>query len=117
MRGSEECCGCNGRFLCRGLHARAEGQWTHRIDRWEIRFDRRYVERLIEVPSQTDWDFSSILAFATAGFVLTLVPKTAEPALIVSTSAFGATAIMLGVDCFTANGLKYAPLLCPQISS
>lgn len=46
-------------------------------------------------------------AFTTLGFVLTLVPRTAQPALIVSTSAFGATAIMLGVDCFTANGLKY----------
>ncbi|GAA5867880.1 hypothetical protein JCM1840_003473 [Sporobolomyces johnsonii] len=47
-----------------------------------------------------------ILALSAVGFVAASVPKFAAAVLLVSTSALGATAVVLGVDCFTTSGLK-----------
>ena len=43
---------------------------------------------------------------AVLGFVLCTIPKIHYHVLLVSTAMVGATAFMLGVDCFTLVGLK-----------
>ena len=40
------------------------------------------------------------------GFVLCTIPKLYYKILVIATSFVGATAFMLGVDCFTTVGLK-----------
>ncbi|GAA5934011.1 hypothetical protein JCM1841_002049 [Sporobolomyces salmonicolor] len=47
-----------------------------------------------------------ILGLSAVGFVAASVPKFAPDVLLVSTSALGATTVVLGVDCFTTSGLK-----------
>ncbi|KAG8936521.1 hypothetical protein FRC02_001487 [Tulasnella sp. 418] len=46
------------------------------------------------------------IACAVIGFVLCTIPKIHYHILLVSTAAVGATAFILGVDCFTTAGLK-----------
>lgn len=46
------------------------------------------------------------IAFTVVGFVLCTIPKLHWHVLLVSTAIVGASAFMLGVDCFTTAGLK-----------
>ena len=46
------------------------------------------------------------IACAVVGFVLCTIPKLHYYTLIVSTGFVGATAFMLGVDCYTTANLK-----------
>ncbi|KAI8980716.1 hypothetical protein BD414DRAFT_464992 [Trametes punicea] len=46
------------------------------------------------------------IAVSVAGFVLCTIPKVHYYILLTSTAFVGATAFMLGVDCFTTAGLK-----------
>ena len=45
-------------------------------------------------------------AIAVVGFVLCTIPKLHYYIMLTSTAFVGATAFMLGVDCFTTAGLK-----------
>ncbi|GAA6062458.1 hypothetical protein JCM10212_005361 [Sporobolomyces blumeae] len=47
-----------------------------------------------------------LLGLAALGFVAASVPRAAFVASLVATSALGATALVLGIDCFTTAGLK-----------
>lgn len=48
-----------------------------------------------------------LLGGLTVGtLVLSIVPKMVEPMMLVSTAWIGATAFVLGIDCFTRAGLK-----------
>lgn len=55
---------------------------------------------------------SSLTGCAVVGFVLCTIPKLHYYTLIVSTGFVGATAFMLGVDCYTTAGLKEACVFC-----
>ncbi|PCH33856.1 hypothetical protein WOLCODRAFT_112667 [Wolfiporia cocos MD-104 SS10] len=46
------------------------------------------------------------ICLAAVGFVLCTLPKIHYQILLLSTSFVGATAIILGIDCFTTGGLK-----------
>lgn len=50
------------------------------------------------------WGLLGGLAVGT--LVLSIVPKMVEPMMLVSTAWIGATAFVLGIDCFTRAGLK-----------
>ena len=45
-------------------------------------------------------------AISVVGFILCTIPKLHYYILLTSTAFVGATAFMLGVDCFTTAGLK-----------
>ena len=45
-------------------------------------------------------------AVSVVGFVLCTIPKLHYYIMLTSTAFVGATAFMLGVDCFTTAGLK-----------
>jgi hypothetical protein len=47
-----------------------------------------------------------ILVSAVVGFVLCTLPSIHYHVLLAATACFGATAFILGVDCFTTAGLK-----------
>lgn len=47
-----------------------------------------------------------ITGIAVLGFCICTIPKIHYHAMLVSTGIVGATAVMLGVDCYTAAGLK-----------
>ncbi|BGP45861.1 hypothetical protein JCM10450v2_001696 [Rhodotorula kratochvilovae] len=47
-----------------------------------------------------------IVGLLALGFVLASIPRIQPPVLLVCTSAIGAFAVVLGVDCFTSAGLK-----------
>ena len=55
-------------------------------------------------PADTDSTFPS--ALGVIGFVLCTLPKIHYQVLLVSTSFVGATAVILGIDCFTTGDLK-----------
>lgn len=48
----------------------------------------------------------SVIVCAVVGFVLCTIPKIHYHILLVSTAMVGASAFMLGVDCYTTAGLK-----------
>ena len=48
---------------------------------------------------------------AVVGFVLCTIPKLHYYVLLTSTAFVGATAFMLGVDCYTTAGLKEVSVL------
>ena len=48
----------------------------------------------------------SVLACAVVGFLLCAIPKIHYQIILVSTAFVGATAFMLGVDCYTTTNLK-----------
>jgi Domain of unknown function (DUF4203) len=45
-------------------------------------------------------------AFSVIGFVLCTIPKIHYQVLLVATAFVGATAVILGADCFSSAGLK-----------
>jgi hypothetical protein len=45
-------------------------------------------------------------ACAVIGFVLCTIPKIHNQVLLVATAIVGASAVILGVDCFSTAGLK-----------
>lgn len=47
-----------------------------------------------------------LIVCGVVGFVLCTIPKLHWHVLLVSTAIVGASAFMLGVDCFTTAGLK-----------
>lgn len=49
---------------------------------------------------------ASILGVGVVGFCICTIPKIHYHVMLVSTAFVGATAVMLGVDCYTAAGLK-----------
>ena len=57
-------------------------------------------------PFITAHPFASIAGVAVVGFCICTIPKIHYHVLLVSTAFVGATAVMLGVDCYTAAGLK-----------
>ncbi len=61
--------------------------------------------RLSSPPSLIGSD-SHMLVCGVIGFVICTITKLHYHVLLVSTSMVGATAFMLGVDCFTRSGLK-----------
>ena len=50
-------------------------------------------------------------AVAVVGFVLCTIPKLHYYVLLISTAFVGASAFMLGVDCYTTAGLKEVSML------
>lgn len=49
---------------------------------------------------------ASIVGVGVVGFCICTIPKIHYQVILVSTAFVGATAFMLGVDCYTAAGLK-----------
>jgi Domain of unknown function (DUF4203) len=50
-------------------------------------------------------------AFSVIGFVVCTIPKIHYQVLLVATAFVGATAVVLGADCFSTAGLKEVSLL------
>lgn len=49
-----------------------------------------------------------VVGLSAVGFVLATVPKLAIYVTCAATAAMGAAAVVLGIDCFTTGGLKWA---------
>jgi len=66
-------------------------------------------ERGTRNPSMTNqplMSLASIVGVGVVGFCICTIPKIHYHVMLVSTAFVGATAVMLGVDCYTAAGLK-----------
>jgi hypothetical protein len=61
---------------------------------------------LLKLALDADNHFVIYIACAVAGFTLCTIPKLHYHVLLAATAMVGATAFMLGVDCFTTAGLK-----------
>lgn len=56
-------------------------------------------------------------AFSVIAFVLCTIPKIHYQVLLVATATVGASAVILGADCFSSAGLKEVRLLSHLHSS
>lgn len=62
--------------------------------------------RCVTPLSGTGADWPRSTGCAVIGFILCSIPRLHYPVLLAATAMVGATAFMLGVDCFTTAGLK-----------
>ncbi len=60
----------------------------------------------VELHSSFPIPLTRILGSAVVGFVLCTLPSIHYHVLLAATACFGATAFILGVDCYTTAGLK-----------
>lgn len=83
------------------------------------RFPMDHVYRLVqpESPPFRHLSLTLIAGASVLGFCICTIPKIHYHVMLVSTAFVGATAVMLGVDCYTAAGLKEVSKCQLQLSS
>ena len=71
-----------------------------------------YIGVLPTFPRLTYTSLMPLLGLGVVGFCLCTVPRLHYPVLLASTAVVGATAFVLGIDCFTTAGLKEVCMTC-----
>ena len=100
--------GWGGFALALFIQCFRNGGLIHEIGfRWIMFIGRSEIKNPpLMIPYQSLIPLASISGLGVAGFCICTIPKIHYHVLLVSTGFVGATAVMLGIDCFTSAGLK-----------